>query len=299
MLAALGALAAGGGALFTADLSAWRGLTARSLEVRDGLPGVVAAWLHFGMAWTARIAAAAGLGALLGSLAFGGWNWAPKALRASFERLDPSKGVKRLFEPKTWADGARDLGWMGAVGLTAIWVARTPGLLGRPRLALASLAGAVVLLGLPWAMLDVLWTRRAHRRRHRMSLQDLKEETKRREGDPQAKQERRQRGRRLLQESLERRVASAAVVLVNPTHYAVALAHDRERPDPPWVLARGREAEALRIRVLARRARVPVVRHAVLARQLHRLEEEEEIPEALYGPVAEVLCRLLSERGAE
>jgi len=299
VLAALGALATGGWVLFEADLHGWRDLSRRTLSLQDPLPLVAATWWSFGWRWTAWAATAAALGAFFGSLAVGGWVWAPKVFRIGFDRLDPVKGTKRLFEPKTWFDGLRDLGWMAAVAFTCLMLARVPGLFARPRWALAALAGSVVVLGLPWALLDVLWTRRAHRRRHRMSLEEVKEEAKRSEGDPQTKQQRRQRGRQILQDSLRKRVESAAVVFVNPTHYAVALAHDPERPDPPWVVARGREAEALRMRSLARRGGVPVVRHVALARRLYRLQEEDEIPEELYGPVAQVLCRLLNAPGGE
>ncbi|MEM1022704.1 MAG: EscU/YscU/HrcU family type III secretion system export apparatus switch protein [Myxococcota bacterium] len=295
---ALGALAGGGlPLLMRPNPSSWQVLARRTLGLAQDDAGV--AWLCFGMAELAPPLVGASLGALLGGLAVGGWAWAPAALQLRFERLYPSRGAKRLVEPKLWADGLRDLAWVTIVLLALSWTLSRPGLLTKPGLGVALMAALTWVLGVPWAVLDGLWSTRAHARRHRMSLQDLKEETKRREGDPRTKQERRQRGRQLVQESLQQRVESATVVLVNPIHLAVALAHDPTSAEPPLVAARGRDAEASRIRGIARRAGVPIIRNVALARRLHRLDEAEPIPEALYGPVAGVLCQLLIDQEAE
>jgi flagellar biosynthetic protein FlhB len=124
----------------------------------------------------------------------------------------------------------------------------------------------------------------------RMTRQAVREEHKETEGDPQIKA----RIRRLRMQRAKRRmlkaVPKAAVVLTNPTHYAVALAYHRGSTGAPRVVAKGMDSLAQRIRDVAREHNVPVVANPPLARALHAIELDSEIPRELYQTVAEVIA---------
>jgi flagellar biosynthesis protein FlhB len=141
---------------------------------------------------------------------------------------------------------------------------------------------------------DYLLKRRAHFKRLRMTREEVKREHREEEGDPRHKAERRRVHRRLLQEAAMRAVPRASVVITNPTHLAVALRYERGAMRAPAVTAKGQHLHAEQIRSLARTHGVPIRRDPPLARALYELELEEEIPEALYDAVAEVL-RVLAD----
>jgi flagellar biosynthetic protein FlhB len=155
---------------------------------------------------------------------------------------------------------------------------------------LLHLLGAAALGQGILALLDHLRVRRDWLARLRMTRQELRDEHRENEGDPATKARRRRlqmaRGRRRMMAAVPR----AAVVVTNPTHYAVALAYERGRPGAPRVVAKGMDAVAARIREIAREAGVPVVPNPPLARALHQLELDHEIPPALYRAVAELIA---------
>jgi type III secretion protein U len=286
-------------------------LFARAL--RAGLAGEGAASfapepaLRAAAALAVRAVAAPALGALAGALAAGllqtGFLFAPGALAPQVERLDPFRGLRRLLSPAQL--GAVGLGLLRAalvLAAGAAWLAAQA----RTVVGLASLHGAGALwrapqlfLGLALrlsavlaalALVDVWRVRRRHRAGLEMTRDEVRRELREDQGDPALRGER-DRQRRALVEAGP--VTRATVVVVNPTHLAVALRHDRGGPDAPRVVAKGRGRVAARIRSAARRAGVPLVRDIALARALFRLTEVgDEIPEALYDAAAVVLARL-------
>jgi type III secretion protein U len=143
---------------------------------------------------------------------------------------------------------------------------------------------------LAFGALDWGLARRRHLRSLRMTRDEVRREQKDDEGDPAHRAERRRRHRALLEASPASR---ATVVVVNPSHVAVALRHDRASDDAPRLVAKGTGRAAARIRSAARLAGVPIVRDPPLARALHRLAEVgEEIPEELFDAAAAVLAHL-------
>jgi type III secretion protein U len=253
-----------------------------------------------------RLTLAPALGAALAGTSAGvfasRFNFAPGALAPRLERIDPVRGLRRLVAPTSLAAAALGVAkgavlaavaaaWFrgAAAGLAGLARAEpagllraTPELLGLAlRLAAAFLVFGVLDLGLAW---------RRHRRALRMSRDEVRREHKEDEGDPAHRAERRRLHQALLHAAP---VRQATVVVVNPTHVAVALHHDRAAGDAPRVLAKGTGLAAARIRSAARRAGVPIVRDVPLARALHRLAEVgEEIPEELYDAAAAVLAHL-------
>lgn len=134
----------------------------------------------------------------------------------------------------------------------------------------------------------------------RMTKEEVKREYKEQEGDPLFKSMRRQAHREIVMQSIMAAVRQADVVVVNPTHVAVALKYDRTQMAAPTVVAKGAELMAKRIREIAREADVPMMRDVPLARALYELETDAEIPEELFEAVAVVLrwvYQLAAERG--
>lgn len=145
----------------------------------------------------------------------------------------------------------------------------------------------VLLLSTAMGAVDYLWQRQEHLRKNRMSPKDLQDESKESEGDPHMKQARRQRGYEIAMNKMLAEVPGADVVLVNPTHYAVALKWDRAAGRAPHCIAKGADEIAARIREAAQAAGVPIHRDPPTARALHAtVEIGQEIPRDLYRPVA-------------
>lgn len=264
-----------------------------------------AAALRDGAGAVLRLVAAPGLAALAGGALAGalqaGMGFFPEALRPRLERIDPIRGLRRLLSPSRLLQAA--LGVAKAAALLAVlaaWLRQSAGLArlarGGPGSALRA-APALLGLGLSLAAafaafgaLDWALARRRHRRALMMTRDEVRREQKEDEGDPAHRAERRRRHRALLEAGP---VSRATVVVVNPTHLAVALQHERGGEEAPRVVAKGAGRSAARIRSAARRAGVPIVRDVPLARALHRLAEVgDEIPEELYEAAATVLAHL-------
>jgi flagellar biosynthetic protein FlhB len=244
--------------------------------------------------------ALAGIGAVLAQtgllLHFG-------ALQPDLARLDPRRGLGRVFSVTALTEGGKALLKLTAAGAVCVLVLRgalpaLPAALGWPPLALLEAALRQVLrlllalLGVQAAIagFDVMRTRAAHARNLRMTRQEVRDEHKETEGNPQV----RARIRRLRLTRARRRmlqaVPKAAVVVTNPTHYAVALAYQRGAAAAPRVVAKGSDEVAGRIRDLARAHGVPLVANPPLARALHAVELDAEIPRELYQAVAELIA---------
>lgn len=229
---------------------------------------------------------------------------ASEALTLRFDRLDPIAGLKRLVSVERVFDLAKAM-----LKLLLLLVIARAILLPRldrilqlvavdPAAAVGTLRELAWRLTLPLlamlaaiAVLDVAWTRLRHRRRLRMTRQEVREEVLQREGNPQVRARMRQAARELTRQRLLAEVPRADVVVRNPTHFAVALGYDRARMAAPTVLAKGRGRLALRILEIARQHEVPIVEDPPLARLVFRSARVGgEIPVALYEAVAEVLA---------
>jgi len=148
------------------------------------------------------------------------------------------------------------------------------------------------------AVVDVLWNRLEWRRRLRMSHQEIKDEFKQIEGDPNAKARLRDIRRSRSKKRMMANVPRATVVITNPTHFAVALEYERGRTAAPICLAKGADLIALRIRALAQEHGIPIVENPPLARALHASAEVDAvIPLQHYQAVAEVITYVLKLKG--
>lgn len=242
---------------------------------------------------------AAGLAVMLQT----GWLLHGKALVPKLDRLDPRRGLKRVFGFGNAAEALRSLAKVGVLAW-AVWRGVSHALpaataaLSWPATALADrLARETVYLVLlvfgcqcAIAVLDVAWVRFRFARQLRMSAEEVKQEHKETEGDPRIKgkikQIRMARARRRMLAAVQ----NATVVITNPTHYAVALAYQRGTQAAPKVVARGTDEVAARIRETAEKHGVPLVRSPPLARALHALPLDAEVPPEHFKAVAEIIA---------
>ncbi|MDF1565485.1 MAG: EscU/YscU/HrcU family type III secretion system export apparatus switch protein [Deltaproteobacteria bacterium] len=242
-----------------------------------------------------------GLGGWLAGLAQSGGHLGLHALRPRLERLSPAAGWRRLFGLDRLAGPLRGL-LLVLLALPLfgrVFAAQLPTLAALPRLGgevpalglLPGLARPLLWTGLGLAALsalgDTLWRRHRHQVSLRMSDRELREEARQDTGDPRARQERRGRHRQMTLAPAPP-LGEAKVVVLNPTHLAVAIHHDH-LDALPYLGRRATGLAAARVRAEARRARVPMLRDRHLARALMRLDPGEEIPAELFAPVAALL----------
>ncbi len=247
--------------------------------------------------------AAAFLGAAAAGALQAGALLSPEAASFRWDRLDPVRGLRRLVSPAQLVHlGLRLAEVAVALALAARRLAAAAQTLSRlPRLGpvAAAAAAAPALRALAWeltavllafGLLDLGLQRRLHRRALMMTREEVRRDLREEEGDPWLRAER-DRIRRAAAQAGP--LARAACVVVNPTHLAVALGHERGSDEAPRVLAKGAGAEAARIRAAARRAGVPVVHDVPLARALFRLAEVgQAIPGELFEAAAAVLAHV-------
>jgi flagellar biosynthetic protein FlhB len=239
----------------------------------------------------------------------GGLRFSPGLLAPKPSKLNPLPGLKRMFGTQGLWEAAKALLKAAILGFLTYRAVRgvLPTLLDAGRLPLGALLATVSrttvtllrtagLAGLVLALADYAMQRRRVGKSLMMSKQDIKDENKQSEGDPQVKGQIRARQLAMSRNRMMADVAKADVVVVNPTHVAVALRYDAQR-GAPRVVAKGAGRIAARIREEAERHRVPMVRDVPLARTIYRAcEIGEEIPPELYAAVARVLAFILALR---
>jgi flagellar biosynthetic protein FlhB len=249
-------------------------------------------------------AAAAGL---VGNVAQSGWVFAPERLTPDFTRLSPQKGWQRIRPIQSGITLLKAVAACTVVGALA-WSLGKDALVETPRLAWMSPAGAAIegwgwIRRLLWqggaallllAGADVGWQWWRHYATLKMTKQELRDEAKSSDGNPEIKARVRRVQREMVRRRMMAAVPTATVVITNPTHYAVALEYRRGAMMAPVVVAKGKDLVAQRIKQVARDHGVPLVENVPLAQALFKgAEVGESIPAALFGAVAEVLAYLV------
>ena len=250
--------------------------------------------------------------ALAAGVLSGGWNFTLKAVQPKFSKLDPLAGIKRMVSLGQLGDLLKTcglalvLGTVGALYLRAR-IDAFPQLLALPLPAALAGAGELVLGGLAlllgvlaaFALVDVPLQRHKLLKQLRMTHEEVKKESRDAEGNPEIKAKVRQRMRALANRRMLAAVPGADIVVMNPTHFAVALKYDEAAMGAPRVVAKGSDLMALRIRDAARAAQVPVLQAPPLARALHaHCEVDQEVPAVLFAVVAQVLAWVYQLRTA-
>lgn len=249
---------------------------------------------------------------LLTAILSGGWNVSMKAVTPDFGRFNPIAGLGRMFSKDHWIDVLKTvalasvIGTVGAFYLKAQFMGMASLLLMPLPQAIATLASTVaggfglllLLLG-GWALIDVPLQRHLWLNRLKMTREEVKQEFKDAEGNQEVKGRIKQRMREMARKRMLAAVPTADLVVMNPTHYAVALKYDESRMGAPRVIAKGTDLLAMKIRDLARDAKVPVLQAPPLARALYtHVELDGEVPAALFAAVAAVLAWVYQLRRA-
>ncbi len=250
--------------------------------------------------------------AILAPIALGGWIFSMESITPKFEKLDPIKGLPKLFSLNGLVELLKAMLKMTLVGLVG-WLlfnslfAQILGLSAEPlqqavihALKLISysfliLSCALILV----AAIDVPYQLWNHSKNLKMTLQEIKDEMKESEGSPEVKGRIRRAQMEMAQNRMMSEVPKADVIITNPSHYAVALKYDENSGTAPVLVAKGVDLIAAQIRNLAIEANVPLVAAPPLARALYYSTElDTEIPQGLYSSVAQVLAYIFQLKEA-
>jgi flagellar biosynthetic protein FlhB len=240
-----------------------------------------------------------------------GFKPARKALKVDFKKLNPINGAKHLISPNSLVELVKNLIKIGLVGaivmMTLLPQLQTLGaMVGTPAgdllpilcHTILSLAQRAALVYLAIGFADVFWQRKRHQKSLKMDKQEVKDEFEQQELPAEIKQAQRRKARELSTARMMDAVPTADVVVVNPTHFSVALKYDPAHP-APIVIAKGIDGLALRIRELARDSGVAVVPDPPLARTLYAsVDVGKMIPEDLFHAVAQLLAYVYRVAGA-
>jgi flagellar biosynthetic protein FlhB len=241
----------------------------------------------------------------------GGVTIAMEKLKFDFDKLNPVKGVQRLFNKDSLVEVIKSLLKIVIVGYMAYRIMRDEidsiiYLVDMDLQGISEFIGHIsfkmvlhtcgVLLIL--AVLDLAFVKWRFLENLMMTKQEVKEENKEQEGDPQIRGKIKQRQFQMARRRMKLIIPTADVVVTNPTHYAVALKYDRLKMAAPVVIAKGADFLAQQIKSIAKESNVTLVENRFLARELYaQVEEGQEIPEALYAAVAEILAYVFSMKG--
>lgn len=235
-----------------------------------------------------------------------GFLFRPQSLKVDITKLSPLKGIKRVISLNNIIELLKNIVKFSVFGLVLYGVAYktldiSPKIERWSEVRLVKEMGdwfiyavfLVIVVQAVITLLDELWTRYRYYSKLKMSLQEIKDETKQTEGDPLIKSRLRQVRVRRSRMRIKQAIQNATVVIVNPTHYAVALYYDKEAGGAPQLVAKGVDELAFRMREMAREAKVPIISNPPLARSLYVLPLEMEIPEEFWKPVAAIIAYVI------
>ena len=244
------------------------------------------------------------LTAALSPLLLNGWLFSLKPLQPNFSKLNPVTGLSRMFALHGLIELGKALGKsiiVGGVGAWAVWhnreavmlliaqpaVAAIPHLGNLMWLTFTAIMGGMLLI----VAIDVPFQLWEHNKQLKMTKEEVRQEAKEAEGDPQVKGRIRKMQREMARRRMMKEIPTADVVVTNPTHYSVALKYSEGGMSAPIVVAKGSHHLAAKIKEIAIANNVPILEAPPLARALNKYTElGEAIPEALYNAVAEVLA---------
>ncbi len=240
-----------------------------------------------------------------------GWLFTTKPLQPDINKFNPITGMKRIFSKKSIVELIKSLFKIVLIGYVAystvadnfeqalilvdtsipdtlVFLAKTAGII------LAKVCAILILL----AFIDLLFVRYEMEEKMKMTKQEVKEEHKETEGDPQVKAQIRTIQRQMARRRMMAEVPKADVVITNPTHISVAIRYDAKNMEAPVVVAKGAGVIAMNIRKLARENDIPIVENPPVARLLHTVDLGGTIPAEMFKAVAEILAHVYSLKNA-
>lgn len=250
------------------------------------------------------IAAIALVGGVLLSYAQVGFLFTTKSIEPKLSKMNPIEGFKKLFSKKSLVELIKSFIKIFLVGyviysyitdqivkiltLPNAEVGGIVAFLGESVISIAYRAGMVLFV---MAFFDFLFQKWSHNKDLKMSKQEVKEEHKQSDGDPQVKAKIKEKQRQMAMSRMMSEVPEADVIITNPTHYAVAIRYDKEVSEAPYVLAKGQDLVAQKIKEIAKEEEITIVENKPLARTLYSdVEIGQVIPQDLYQSVAEILA---------
>ncbi|PRD17326.1 flagellar biosynthesis protein FlhB [Pantoea coffeiphila] len=247
------------------------------------------------------------LAACLATLVPGGWIFVPTRIKPDFKKLNPISGVKRLVGKQHLTDVLKMV-LKCAILLGLLWSSiqdELPGMMALQSRFLneAITAGLVQYAGVMkmfvitialFAFIDVPLSKFMFTKKMRMTKKEVRDEHKNQDGNPQIKGRIRQLQRQMAMGQINKQVPQADVVIVNPTHYAVALKYAPEKAAAPWIVAKGLDDVALHIRSVAKKHQIEVVEFPPLARAVYySTRVNQQIPASLFRAIAQVLTYVM------
>lgn len=251
------------------------------------------------------------LGAIAPAVVQNKWVFATEQIKPKLEKLSPLAGVKRLLGMKAIVEFLKSLLKISVVGAVAVSIAlpsshEMPLLLTLPKANMMEftkeVAGrmmiAVCIMLFLLSLADYVYQRFSFMKSMRMTKQELKDEYKQQEGDPHIKQKLKAIRREKARQRMMANVPKADVIITNPTHYAVALMYDSSIMPAPKLVAKGSDDVAARIREVATKHKIPIIRNPPLARVLYDTTDiDQEIPAQHYQAVAKVIGYVYKLKG--
>ena len=244
------------------------------------------------------------IAALLAPMALGGWTFSPKAVIPNWGKLNPAKGLGRMFSRRAPVEGLKAFAKFAVVAIASAillsqWagdifmlgneplrngLAHTAHIVGWSFIAVSSVLVLIAAVDVPFQLWD-------HANKLKMTKQEVKDEQKQTDGSPEIKSRIRAVQRQMAQQRMMEDIPDADVIVTNPTHYAVALRYDQEGNGAPTVVAKGADLIAAQIRKVANAHDVAIVEAPPLARALYfNADIGQEIPAGLYVAVAQLLA---------
>ena len=244
------------------------------------------------------------IAAIVANVSQVGFIFSAEAISVKFDRLNPIQGFKKIYSLRAIVELVKSLlkiTIVGAATFYVIWQSKQD-ILNLPYIGIREVAetiyNLVVKSGLyaagsllALATFDLFYQRFDFEKNIRMSKQDIKDEYKKSEGDPLIKSKIKQKQREIAMRRMMQEIPNADVIITNPTHYAVALKYDEEKRDAPFVVAKGVDYLALKIREIAKAHDIVTIENRPLARALYaQTEIGDEVPEEFFKAVAEILA---------
>jgi flagellar biosynthetic protein FlhB len=247
---------------------------------------------------------------ILSPIGIGGWNISTKMLTPNLSKLNPITGFGNIFNKNSWVELLKSISKVLLIGIISYLAISysLPDLMKLPLLPIETglsttlyfliVTFFLILIGyLVIVAIDVPYQLHRYAKKLKMSIQEVREEMRDSNGSPEIKAKIRQQQVAMSKRRMMSQIQNADVVITNPTHYAVAVKYDSEVMGAPRIVAKGSDAVALRIREIALEHEILTVESPKLARALYaHTEVEQEIPEALYLAVAEILAYVFQLR---
>jgi flagellar biosynthetic protein FliR/FlhB len=231
-----------------------------------------------------------------------------ESLKPKFEKIYPLEGAKRFFSKRTLVELLKSMVKIGLISYISFSFVSTKvndilktcdmspkGIFPFVKSITDSQLTRLVLFMFVVGIIDFIFQKRQFKKDMRMTKQEVKEEYKQMEGDPQIKSKIRQKQREMATRRMMHEVPKATVVVTNPTHFAVALSYNKDVASAPVVVAKGADLIALKIKEIAKENNVPIVENKPLARALYaKADIDQQVPVELYQAVAEIIAYVYS-----